>query len=211
MHHKERFAPIELHIRPGEQRDFITVEEAWAGAVPVEAPGLKMVALSPAHRLMHNIFHSEVQDSGYAVGSVCLRQLSDLATISARYSDTLDWGAIGRSMRRHRMDHVFRARMRLAVELLGAPCPGVRIAGLRPRLHLEHCLLELRSPRLAGLTRWFAGVAGPLKRHHLDLLYHCGTGGLSLQVHRARHIGRLLIRHRTGLMSRVAKRGQSLQ
>jgi len=75
LHHKDKIVAIELHVRAGEQRNFITVEDAWAQAVPIEAAGLKMVALAPAHRVMHNIFHSEIQDAGFALGEVCLRQL----------------------------------------------------------------------------------------------------------------------------------------
>lgn len=211
LHHKDEIVAIELHIRAGEQRNFITVEEAWAEAVPIEAAGLKMVALAPAHRVMHNIFHSEIQDAGSALGAVCLRQLCDLAAICVGFTESLDWRSIESRMERHGMGRLFRARMHLAVQLLGAPAPDITIDGLRSRLHLRHCLIKQRSPRLTYLTRWIAGIAGPFKRYHLDLLYGCGTSGFNLQAHRVKHFWKLLIRYRSGIWNRLAKHGRSLQ
>ncbi|MHA1537100.1 MAG: nucleotidyltransferase domain-containing protein [Alphaproteobacteria bacterium] len=211
MHHKNKIVPIELHVRPGEQRTFISVEDAWAEAVPVKAAGLKMVALAPAHRILHNIFHSEIQDAGFVTGAVCLRQLGDLAAICLRFADSIDWRAIDSHMEQHRMGRLFRARLHLAVELLGAPAPDIEIGGLRSRLHLRHVLMNQRLPRLAYLTHWLAGATGPLKRYHLDLLYGCGTSGFSLQAQRIKHIWNLMIRHRGGIMKRLVKQGRSLQ
>lgn len=210
MYHREKIVPIELHIRAGEQRNFITVEDAWAQAVPIEAGGLKMVALAPAHRLMHNIFHSEIQDAGYVRGAACLRQLCDLARICARSTNSIDWQSVETHMQRHGIARLFRARMHLAVALLGAPAPDIEIDGLRSRLHLRYCLIKQRSPRLANLTRWLAGIAGSFKRYHLDLLYECGTSGFSLQVHRAKHFWKLIRRYRGGLWKRLTKRGHAL-
>jgi len=211
LHHKDKIVPIELHIRPGEQRHLITIEEAWEQTVPVEAGGLRMVALAPAHRVMHNIFHSEVQDAGFVLGAVCLRQLIDLATTCARFSDTLDWRSIERRMEQYGMGGLLRARMHLAVELLGAPIPPIAVDGLRSRLHLRHCLRQQRSPRMAYLARWIAGVAGPLKRHHLDLIYGCGTSGFRLHSHRVKHIAKLLLKYRSGIWNKMTKSGRSLQ
>ena len=109
------------------------------------------------------------------------------------------------------MGRLFRARMHLAVALLGAPALDIAIDGLRSRLHLRHCLIQQRSPRLAYLTRWIGGAAGPFKRYHLDLIYGCGTSGFNLQAHRVKHFWKLLIRYRSGVWNRLIKRGQLLR
>ena len=211
LHHRDKIVPIELHVRPGEQRSFISVEDAWAQAVPIEAAGLKLVALAPAHRVMHNIFHSEIQDAGFALGAVCLRQLCDLAGICVRFTESIDWRSIESRMEQHAMGRLFRARMHLAVALLGAPVPDIAIDGPRSRRHLRHCLIKQRTPRLAYLMRWIAGVTGPFKRYHLDLIYGCGTSGFALQAHRLKHVWKLLIRYRSGIWNRLNKRGRALQ
>lgn len=212
MHHPDHIVAIELHIRPGEQRNFLTIEEAWAEAIPVEAPGLQMVALGPTHRIAHNVFHSEIQDSGFVLGSVCLRQLYDLAKICVRFENAIDWQAIFARMERHGMGPLFRARMHLAVELFGTPRPAFAVDSLRSRLHLRRCLAQLRWPRFENRALWVAGVAGRiLKRHHIDLLYGCGTTGLTLHLHRTRYAWQRMTRYRGDLWIRIAKHGQRLQ
>ena len=212
LHHPNRMVPVELHIQAGEQRHFINAEHAWAHAVPVDAEGLKMVALSPEHRVMHNIFNSEIQDTGFLLGEVCLRQLIDLAAICVRYDAVLDWQAIDAHLQAHGMGRAFRARLLLVRELLGAPVPeDLSSNTLSGRFHLKHCMIQQNSPRLTYMTRWIAGITAPLKPHHLDLTYGCGTRGLSLQAHRVKHIFRVMRQHRGGFRESLAKYGQSMQ
>ena len=212
LHHKERMVPVELHIQAGEQRHFINAEEAWAHAVPVDVDGLKMVALSPEHRVMHNVFNSEIQDTGFLLGEVCLRQLIDLAAICVRHEETLDWHSIDRHLKEQGMSRAFRARLLLVRKLLGAPVPEeLDTNTLSARFHLNHCLIQQKSPRLTYLTRWIAGVTAPLKPHHLDLTYECGTRGISMHAHRVKHIFKVISQHRGGIRESLAKYGQSMQ
>lgn len=200
MHHPDHIVAIELHVRPGEQRSFLTVDEAWSKAVHVNAPGLQMVSLAPTHRIAHNIFHSEIQDFGYVLGSICLRQLYDLAGICARFENEIDWQDVSARMQRHGMGGLFRARMHMATELLGSPRPPVRVNTLRARLHLKRCLIQLRWPNFRKQFQRLAASSGRvLKSHHIDLIYGCGTFGLNLQLHRMKHVWYLLNRHRKDL------------
>lgn len=211
MHHPNHLVPIELHIMPGEQRGFLTCEEAWAGAVPVACPGRKLVALAPEHRIAHNIFHSEIQDHGFALGAFSLRQLYDLAGICARFENDIAWDAILERMDRHGIGAPFRARLHMAVALLGAPVPAIAVGGLRSRLHLRRCFWQLRSQWLMNRARWIAGVLSRFNRYHIDLLYECGTTGLALQTSRCRHAWDIMRRHRFDFDKRLAENGRRLQ
>jgi len=206
MHHPDHICAIELHVRPGEQRRFIAMDEAWAEAVPVEAPGLQLHALAPNHRIAHNIFHSEIQDHGFSIGELCLRQLYDLARISARFADIVDWDDVSERFGRHGMTPVLHARMHVAVELLGAPKPPFAIDGLRSRLHLRRCLRNLRLKRLMIVTRCLADVAIRVGRFNMDLRYNCGTSGINLQWHRVKHIVRMLWHHRGDILAQANNR-----
>jgi hypothetical protein len=201
---------IELHFLPGEQRNFLTAKEAWEEAVPVAAPGLQLLALGPSHRIAHNIFHSEIQDHGFVLGEICLRQLYDLAKICDRFNDEIDWRSCLERFERHGIDQLFRSRVYLAKELLGGPKPTIVIDNARSRLHLAFCFSGIRSPRLMEMARWCAGVADRLSRYHIDLLYKCGTSGTALQVHRAKHIWNMLRRHRGSFGKQVAEHGRRL-
>lgn len=211
MYHPDHIIGLELHIRPGEQRNFLDVEEAWEKAVPVDAPGLKIVALEPGHRIAHNVFHSEVQDRGYTLGLVCLRQLYDLAKICTRFEGKIDWQEILDRMERNNMGPLFRARMHLAVKLLGATPPTIAVSDARSSRYLKRCLAQLRWEHLMNGARWFAGMFGPVNRYHLDLLYSCGTTGLNMHMHRAKHIWKIFWRHRDHLGDRISMHGRNLQ
>ncbi len=212
LYHKDRMVPIELHVQAGEQRHFISAEAAWADVVPVDADGLKMVALSHEHRVLHNIFNSEIQDTGFLLGEVCLRQLIDLAAMCVRYQDTLDWRSIETHLQDYGIGRAFRARLLLVRELLGAPVPeDLNSDTLNARLHLKHCLFQQNSPRLTYMARWIAGVTAPLKPHNLDLTYGCGTRGLSMQAHRAKHLFTVIRQHRGSFRETLSKYGQSMQ
>lgn len=211
LHHPGHLVPIELHVLPGEQRRFMSPEEAWGEAVPLPVADLSMAALCPTHRIAHNVFHSEVQDAGFALGEVWLRQLHDLAVVCRRYEGAIDWPALSTRMRQHGLERAFRARMHLASELLGAPSAGLATGDWCSRFHLRRCLAQQRWPGLADRLRWVAGVLGPVRAHHIDLIYASGTGGLRLQVQRARHAGRLLRKHRGELRARAAARGRNLE
>lgn len=211
LFHPKQVVGVELHIRPGEQRHFMGIEEAWESAVPIDLPGLKAMALDPNHRIAHNVFHSEVQDFGYTLGALCLRQLYDLARICRRYETEIDWQTISTRMERHGMAALFRARVYQAVQLLGAPRPSITVDGLSSRLHLSRCLVQLRWPGVVRQIRWLAGVAGPFTSRHLDLMYGCGTKGFTMQTQRVKHAWALLRSHRGHLKVRMAEHGQRLQ
>jgi hypothetical protein len=211
MYHRDHIVGIELHVRPGEQRHFMGVEEAWENAVPVNLPGLDAVALGPSNRVAHNIFHSEVQDFGHVLATLCLRQLYDLARICQRHQGEIDWPAVLIQMERHGMAAMFRARMHQAVELLGAPRPNIKVDDLRSRIHLSRCLAQLRWPGVTNLMHWLAGIFGPISSRHLDLIYNCGTKGLSMHVRRVKHAWSVIKSHRGDFSSRIAERGRRLQ
>jgi hypothetical protein len=211
MYHPNEIVGIELHVRPGEQRRFLGIEEAWAEAVPVTAPGLNFMALCPDHRIAHNVFHSEVQDFGHLLGSICLRQLYDLTKISSRFETDINWDAIDGRMKRHGLGAVFRARMHMAVALIGAPEPPIGVDTFGSRFHLRRSLAGLRWPRLASQAQWVAGVLGRLGPHHIDLLYDCGTSGALLQWYRVKHVWLNLQRGGNDIWPRLLKYGRRLQ
>jgi hypothetical protein len=46
---------------------------------------------SPTHRVIHNIVHAQLQDYGYDLGKISLRQLYECAMLCQRYHDQIDW------------------------------------------------------------------------------------------------------------------------
>ena len=194
--------PVELHYYVGEQRDVLPPALAWRDAVPLDAGGLNLLALSPTHRIVHNLMHSEIQDRGHALRLVRVRQLHEMAHLARSYGGEVDWPAFGELFARHRLTRIARARFSLAARLLGAPMPpGFTLDNGG---HLRRCLQAHRSPPLRAALSFVGGISAPLTTRHLDLLYGCGTErGLRLQLYRIRHVFHLVLRHRNRIAEKV--------
>lgn len=211
MRHPDNICSIELHIRPGEQRNFLTAEEVWADAVTVNCPGLQLFALSPNHRIAHNVFHSEIQDHGFVLGDICLRQLYDLALICDNHKNAIDWEAIDSRMNGNGLAKPFRARIHMAASLLGATVPANITGTIRSRIHLRRCLWLLSAAHTMAAARWIVGIAGRFSRYRIDLIYLCGTDGVSLVTHRIKHAWNMLRHHRGDLGARILEHGRRLR
>jgi hypothetical protein len=194
--------PVELHYYIGEQRDVLPPAPAWHDAVPLDAGGPNLRALSPTHRIVHNILHSEVQDRGHALRLVRVRQLHEMAHLARNYDGDIDWPVVGELFARHRLTAIARARFSLAARLLGAAMPpGFTLDNGR---HLRRCLRADRSPPLRAALGFIGGISAPLTTRHLDMIYGCGTEpGLRLQLYRIRHVFHLALRHRSRIGEKV--------
>lgn len=192
---------VEIHYFVGEQRHFISPDDALAAAVILPAPDVRMMALAPTHRVLHNVIHSEIQDRGHELRRLALRQLHDLAGLVRRYRGEIDWHWIVERMGQQGMLDVLAARIDTAHRLLGMDYPdGLPRAGMD---HLARCLAVADSPRQRRALAMWAGATAPLTSLHLDLLYDCGIAGPRLHLRRMRHIARLLLRHRRRVGKKV--------
>jgi hypothetical protein len=210
LHHRDRLVPIELHVQIGEQRTFLPPEEAWESAEPVPHDGLEMLALSPTHRVAHNVFHSEIMDRGHSLALVWLRQLLDLADLMRSYPASIDWPWVATRMGSVGGRAALEARLWLAERLLGATAPGIRDPVLGER-HLRRCMRRVRRPALRRLALTWAGSTQSFKRHHIDLVYRSGPGALELNVGRGRQAWRLARKHGWGLWSLAWRRGRAFR
>lgn len=210
LHHPERLVPIELHVQVGEQRTFLPPDQAWQSAVPVPDADLEMVALSPTHRVAHNVFHSEIMDRGHSLGLVWLRQLLDLADLMQSHPQSIDWGWVEARMSSACGRAVLEARLWLAERLLGATAPGIRDRELGER-HYRRCMRRVRRPALRRLALAWAGSTQSFKRHHIDLVYRSGPRALDLNLDRGRQAWRLVRKHGVGLWSLAWHRGKAFR
>ena len=203
MRRRGDVSDVELHHRVGQQRSLLSATTALEQSRPLASePRLHM--LSPAHRIWHNIFHSQVQDQGHALGLIRTRQLVDLAHICRRHGQDIEWREIDRLMRAAGMAGVLRARLHQAEQLLGLPWPLDEPPGRAARLRHNHALRLLESPRTMAFTQVFRALSSPFKKHHIDLIYGCGIRNpLKLAAARLRHARVIAARHKGKLLNRV--------
>jgi hypothetical protein len=117
------YGSVEIHRELTEGgATILPAHIALAHAEPVTFRGLSMKVLSPTHRTLHNILHSQITDHNYASGRLPLRSLYEVASENAACADRLDWSALHTRMRR-RNGKVLRNYLYLAQRLFGMPLP----------------------------------------------------------------------------------------
>lgn len=77
------YASLEIHRELTEgAAETLPAQLALAQAEPLLFRGLSMKVLSPAHRALHNILHSQITDHNYSTGRIPLRSLHEVVTES---------------------------------------------------------------------------------------------------------------------------------
>ncbi|HUP01076.1 MAG TPA: nucleotidyltransferase family protein [Gemmatimonadota bacterium] len=198
---------VELHVRVGEQRDFLTPDEAWAEAEAIPLDGSRALRLGATHRLLHNVFHSEVMDRGYFLGFFGLRRLLVFVELCRDHAETIDWTAAADRMERHHLAHILRNRFHQAQKLLGLPTPDGFEPDRRARLHFRRCMLSIRWGRFHSAAGHFDRLLLPFDRHRIDLMYDCGGDSVRIAMSRARHGLRLFRRYRWNAWREIAHGG----
>jgi hypothetical protein len=171
-------APVELHRDLGEQRP----------AEPL------LLAPSPTTRVIHAIFHAEVQDRSLELRRVPLRTLVDVQHLGRRFGPAIDWELV-----RSRLGPIALAHLELAHQLLGVerPWPPSRAAARSAAGRLRP-----RAPWLERAVDLWADLTFPYKRSKIDYLYGTEASALRRQLCRLRHTGSVLARRARRLPER---------
>ena len=193
-------AAVEIHRYVGEQRCFLPVDEVWRRGTEIDVEGARIALPHPTHRIAHNIFHSEVQDRGYALRLLRVRQLYDLARMMSQTRGA-DWAEVIDRFKEHRLEGVLRGRVSMSALLLDAPFPE-ELGEIDDR-QLKRVINRLKSPALASVLGLWGGLSAPFKAHHIDLTYDCGISPGVLFWYRTRHFFTLLGRHGFGAVAKV--------
>lgn len=198
--------PIDVHQHVGEQKSILPQQEAARAAVPVDAGDLRLRALEPAHRVFHNIFHSQIQDRAHELGSLALKPLLDLSDIVSRHGPEIDWPELGARMEKGGLSRVWNARMYQMAALLAVPMPPGLSPTARAKFHNWRCLHQLKWPWLVKLAITWAAATQPFKQHAMDLIYGCGTHPIKVNAYRLRHAGHMLWKYRGQLRRKFAEK-----
>ena len=160
--------------------DILPTEVGLADAQPLNFQGLSMRVLSPTHRLLHNILHSQLVDHNYADGIIPLRSLHEVVTESAANQERVDWSIIQSRMEQHSRGKALRAYLYMAHKLFGMSFPEGMGKTLLSRLYYQRCCAQLS-------WQWTNEWGLRLGRYSADMMrkrYGCGNGWIA--VNRAR-------------------------
>ena len=167
------YSDIEIHRKLMDgHADILSAKDALELAEPLVFHGLSMKVLSPTHRTLHNIMHSQLVDQNYHAGTFSLRSLHEMVTECSAYHDTLDWSMIKSLMERQNRSKVLRTYLYQAYRLLGFTLPD----GIRKTpdcwLYYWRCVAELGWQQADKLGQ-------RMKRYSADNIckkYNCNNG-----------------------------------
>jgi len=122
------YGPVEIHRGLMEGfADMLSAETALTESEPLMFQGLSMKVLSPTHRALHNILHSQLVDHNHADGIVPLRSLYEVLTENRAASGRVDWCRIHSLMQRQNRGKVLQTYLYLAHRVFAMPLPrGIR-------------------------------------------------------------------------------------
>jgi len=176
------YGSLEIHrsLTESPTVDILPTEIGLAEAQPLEFQGLSMKVLSPTHRLLHNILHSQLVDHNYADGIIPLRSLHEVVTESSANQGSVDWPIIQSRMEQHNRGEALGAYLYMAHTLFGMSFPETMGKTLSSRLYYQRCCAQLS-------WRWANEWGLRLGRYSADTIrkrYGCGNGWIA--VNRAR-------------------------
>jgi len=187
MMHPERLVTIDLHRTVGRQRSLLGNDEIWRAGAPLPVNGLNAMAPSPTHRVLHSIFHGQIQNRHYVSGTIQLQQIYDLTTLCQHYRDSIDWAAVKYAMNRLKLTRPLSATLTLCHELLGAELPAELPSTAFARWHLSRCKMQLRYNRLMRLSEFLTALTYPFARFHTGYIYDCDNDYRALNATRMHH------------------------
>ena len=176
------YGSLEIHrsLTESPYADILPTEIGLADAQPLEFQGLSMKVLSPTHRLLHNILHSQLVDHNHADGIIPLRSLHEVITERSANQERVNWSMIQTQMKRHNRGKVLRAYLYMAHKLFGMSFPEGMKKTLSSRLYYQRCCAQLS-------WQWANEWGLRLGRYSADTMhrrYGCGNGWIA--VNRAR-------------------------
>lgn len=197
--------PLEIHFDVGPQRDILPADAAVARAEPVAGMPIAIRVLAPTDRVLHNIWHAQIQDRRHELAIMSLQQLVNLATVIEGVGPRVDWSLVERQFRRYGHRAALGAYLHAARQLMGIAVPLDLSANLRSRIHLRRALLELDSRLLQTLVTYWAVMTPLLSRDRLRYTFGCDVSGLRLLTARAVIVSGYVRRHRLRIFAKVAE------
>ena len=194
FHRPGSLVTIDLHRHVGPQRDILATEAARAHAVPGADNG-SIWGLCPTHGALLQVMTFAIFERFYRVRQIPLRSLHDLALLSHRRADEIDWSGIAHVAEAHGFAPAAHAFFHMARRLFNVPVPPALGRTARAHWYLQQSLLCQSLPAAQRVLRAWNRLAWPLDRFRMHYRYGCGTRGLGLDLARVHHAARVLHRH----------------
>lgn len=180
------YGPIELHRRPlhNEISHVLPTRKIWEDARSNTVDNIHFFLPSPTHSMLICMLHSQKFNSQYDPRQFNPRTLQDLAAMTKRYSEDIDWSSIHCLMKDHGLKYLAGSHLLSAHRLMGMPLPSGMMPG--PSSRLLH-IVSLGSMNWSIAER-FSRRAFKLSAHQICRRYNCSRQLLPLTAYRMRYL-----------------------
>lgn len=149
---------IDLHHDVGPQRHLLPADEAIQRSEII--PSMPLRRLNPTARVIHNIYHAQIQNRNHELGIVSLQQLCNLGLIVQYHRDRIDWNVARSRFEAVGYSAPFQAYLHASQRLLGIETSPIAGSGYGAKLQLKRAMLQADWPWLHKLVT-FWGVITP--------------------------------------------------
>jgi hypothetical protein len=175
---KDRPTTIELHRKLtsfSPHGELLNSKDHWQSAQALTVENARCLVLSPEGCVLHNFYHTQIQDQNFFYGRIQLRQLLEGLWLNQRYDAQINWVSLLDDINKHHLLTPFRAYL------------------LNAQIYFKQSLDESFSPTFAAnlqIKREQVFRCNPLLRHYACIMLY-GILGLyqlfSPQLIRFRH------------------------
>lgn len=179
------YGALEIHRQalPDSVASMLPIDAAWKQLDPIAGLGIRMSALTPTYRMLHNIVHAGWNDQAYARGGIALRSLHELAMLQNVADNRIDYTLIRETMKRYGQESLLQAWFYLAHRLFGIEIPSsLQPIGFSARVHFSRARLQFQhawAQQVVDQMFWFSADA-------ISERYRCPTDPWSLAKGRCR-------------------------
>lgn len=178
------YATLEIHRSLTERRyePILPTAMAAAEAQSLEVEGCLMKTLSPTHRILHNIIHSQLVDMHHVNGIIPLRSMHEVTTENAENAGATHWQTIRSRLSRHNRARELQAYLYIAKQLFGLDFKADIGNKAMTRYYYQRCRMQVR-------WRWVDRWGLRFGRYSSDMLqrkYGCGNNRMAVYLARLR-------------------------
>ena len=198
-------ASVEFHKDVGKQRALLSTAEAIDAAVAIGGETLRLGALSPTQRVLHNIFHGAIQDRAHDLRRIPLRSLHDLGLIMEAQGGDIEWPEVSRILAAQGYGGVLNTYCYMADRFLGLPVPVTPVGAAAARCRVNFAYLQINHSLPKSMVDLWASATLPFTQTTIDYIYDTPGRPWRRQAARWRHFWRLIRMHRWGIILKLAK------
>jgi hypothetical protein len=194
---------IEIHRFLGPQRTLLPPETVMCQATLLETGSSQILIPSLSHRVLHNIFHAQVQNRGHVLGRVSLRGLHDLGLLLKSESREVNWPAIEDAMVTHGYGKALWSYLYAGQRLLDLPITLHEAHAQRAQRHFRRSMRQIQFRRLQIMVDLLGALSHPFNRPLIEYLYGPSKSSASLNLKRCRHAFRMIRKHNYKSISKI--------